>query len=153
MTDDIKDTADTTIDPAAAEPARIVPELTDDEREQAEKEGVKEAYKQSAQTNFATRSATETTGGGDRWPDRSEIMQFAGMIDLGLEEFEKAIAADAKPAIPEGKVAGLLGLERSGKNRTQYVKAMMKRLGVTSVYDVTTAGPAFTNDVTPITAL
>jgi len=129
------------------------PDLTDAEREEAEKEGVKEAIKKSAETAFVTRSEIEGESTGDRWPDRSEIMQYAHIVDLGLEAFKEAVKADAEPAIPESKVAGLLGLERSGKNRTEYVKAMMARLGVKSVYEVTNAGPGFTNDVTPVSTL
>lgn len=129
---------------------RPVPELTAAEREQAEKDGVKAAIAQSAQTNFATRSATESASGGDRWPDRHEIMPWAPTLDLSLEAFKAAVAADAEPAIPEGKIAGLVELERSGKNRTEYVKALCDRLGVKSPYEVTSAGPGFTNDVSSV---
>ena len=131
--------------------SNALPELTEDERIAAEKEGLKSAYARSAETQFSTQSATESPDYvGDRWPDRHEIMQFASMIDLGLDEFKKAIAADADNAIPESKVAGLLELERSGKNRTEYVNALCRRLGVKSPLEVTNSGPGFTNDVTPI---
>lgn len=126
------------------------PELTEAEKLEAEKEGVKQAVAQSARTNFSTRSATETASVGDRWPGRHEIMQWAHLVDLGLEEFQVAVAEDADPSIAEDKVAGLLELERSGKNRTDYVKALCDRLGISSPYEVTNAGPGYTNDVTPI---
>lgn len=129
---------------------RNFPELSDTEREAAEKEGVKAAYARSAETNFLTRSATETDSVGDRWPDRHEIMQWAHVVDLDLDGFKAAIDANAESAIPESKVAGLMELERSGKNRTEYVKAMCERLGVSSPYEVTNAGPGHTNDVTSI---
>jgi hypothetical protein len=139
----------------ANDPAEVkhYPDLGKSEREEAEKEGVKAAFSQSAQTNFSTRSATESESTGDRWPDRSEIQPWAHMLDLGEDEFVKAIDAKADVPVPEGKVAGLLGLERSGKNRTGYVKAMMDRLGVDDVYEVTSAGPGHTNDTTPINKL
>ena len=129
------------------------PDLSDSEREEAEKEGVKEAIKKSAETAFLTRSETEGETVGDRWPGKSEIMQFVDVLDLEVEEFKKVISGKADRQIAEDKVAGLLGVERSGKNRTEYVKAMMARLGVKSVYEVTNAGPSFTNDVTPTSAL
>ena len=135
---------------------KLTPELSQSEVAAAEKEGVKQALTQSAKTNFATQSATENNDPdytGDRWPDRHEIMQYAGIIDLGLDEFVKAVADGATPNIPEGKVAGLLELERSGKNRTEYVRALCKRLGVKSPTEVTGAGPGHTNDVTSITKL
>lgn len=133
---------------------RHVPELNDAEREAAEKEGVKQAYAQSAQTNFHTRSATESYDSQvDRWPDRHEIMPWAGLVDLGLDAFKEAIAEDAKNPIPESKVAGLVEIERSGKNRTEYVKALCDRLGVASPMEVTSAGPGFTNDVTEVNTI
>lgn len=131
-----------------------VPELTTAEREAAEKEGVKQAYAESALTNFRTRSATESyESQADRWPDRHEIMPWAGLVDLGLDAFKEAIAEDAKDPIPESKVAGLVEIERSGKNRTEYVKALCDRLGVASPLEVTHAGPGFTNDVTAVNTL
>jgi hypothetical protein len=133
---------------------RPVPELSDAEREEAEKEGVKNAITRSAETNFLTRSATESPEFvGDRWPERHEIMQWAGTLDLGLDAFKAAVAADAPVSIPEGKVAGLVELERSGKNRTDYVKALCDRLGVKSPTEVTSAGPGYTNDVTQLNEL
>jgi len=80
-------------------------------------------------------------------------MRFAPLIDLGLDAFKDAIAEDADNAIPESKVAGLLELERSGKNRTEYVNALCKRLGVKSPLEVTGAGPSHTNDVTPVSVV
>lgn len=128
-----------------------VPELSDAEKHEAEKEGVKAALAQSAQTNFATRSATESPEfEADRWPDRHEIMPWAHIVGLGLDAFRDAIKEDAEPLIPEGKIAGLIELERSGQNRTEYVKALCDRLGVSSPLEVTNAGPGFTNDVTPV---
>lgn len=131
------------------------PELTEEETIAAEKEGVKEALKQSAQTNFVTQSATENNDeyAGDKWPDRHEIMQYEYIVKLGLDEFKDAVKEGATPNIPEGKVAGLLELERSGQNRTEYVEALCKRLGVKSPTEVTGAGPSFTNDVTSLTKL
>lgn len=130
---------------------REVPELSEAEKLEAEKEGVKAALAQSAQTNFATQSATESPDfEADRWPDRHEIMPWSHLVDLGLDAFKDAIKDDAEPLIPESKVAGLMELERSGKNRTEYVKALCDRLGVSSPLEVTNAGPGFTNDVTAV---
>lgn len=134
---------------------KLTPELSKSEVAEAEKQGVKNALTQSAQTNFATQSATENNDeyAGDRWPDRHEIMRYAHIVDLGLDEFKKAVAEGAEPNIPEGKVAGLLELERSGKNRTEYVRALCQRLKVKSPTEVTSAGQGYTNDVSSITQL
>jgi len=134
-----------------ADQIRPVPELSEAERKAAEKEGVKEAYAESAKSNFAARSATESPDvQTDRWPDRHEIMPWSHLVDLGLDAFKDAIKPDADPLVPEGKVAGLMELERSGKNRTEYVKALCDRLGVSSPLEVTSAGPGFTNDVSQL---
>lgn len=150
MTKTTKPAAVNTADVKQQEEVKNFPVLTDAEEEAAEKEGVAAAYADSARTNFATQSATETTGGGDRWPGRHEIMPWAHIVDLGLDAFKAAVAADAEPAIPEDKVAGLMELERSGKNRTEYVKALCDRLGVSNPFEVTNAGPGFTNDVSSV---
>lgn len=133
---------------------KTTPELSSAEQKQAEKEGVKEAFKESARTNFATQSATENLDPdyvGDKWPDRHEIMRWAHLVGLGLDEFKAAIKEGAEPNVPEGKVAGLLELERSGQNRTEYVRALCTRLGVKSPTEVTGAGPGYTNDVSSLT--
>ena len=134
---------------------KLTPELSQAEVTAAEKEGVKEALKQSAQTNFATQSATENNDeyAGDRWPDRHEIMQYEYVVKLGLDAFLEAVKEGAMPNIPEGKIAGLLELERSGQNRTEYVRALCKRLGVKSPTEVTGAGPDYTHDVTSLSKL
>lgn len=49
--------------------------------------------------------------------------------------------------LTEGQIAGLLETERSGKNRTDIVKVLCDRLGIKSPYEVTSAGPAWTNPV------
>lgn len=132
-------------------PDQAAPAISDAEREQAEKDGVKAAVTKSAETNFSTRvPETETNSPGDRWPDRSDIMQFAALLDLSPEDFAKRVAADSDQPIAESKVAGLLGLERNGQNRTPFVKAMCERLGVKSPFEVTHGGPPYTNDVKPL---
>lgn len=82
-----------------------------------------------------------------------DIMGFEPLLDLGVNEFETRIAEEQDNPVPEEKVAGLLSLERAGRNRTPYVQAMCKRLDVKSPYEVTNAGPGYTNDVHPITEL
>lgn len=90
---------------------------------------------------------------GDRWPDRHDIMRWEHLLGLDLVAFEAAIDEKAEPAVPESKVAGLIELERSGKNRKQYCDVLTKRLGVSSVYEVTSAGPGYMNEVAPIIAI
>lgn len=129
--------------------------LSGAEQKKARAEGAKEAVKDAAKDSYMSLTDGVLPGDPpqDRWPGKSEIQQYAGLIDLPIEQFKKAIDGKQPSDVPEEKVAGLLGLERAGKNRTPYVQAMVKRLGVSSPYEVTDAGPDYTNDVSPITKL
>jgi hypothetical protein len=150
---DEKDTAQDPVDGVGVRNSAVEVTLTDAERAAATKDGLKQAVAESAKTDLATKSGLESNTAGDRWPDRHEIMQWAHIVELGVEEFVKAVAKDAEPLIAEGKIAGLLELERSGKNRTPFVKALCDRLGVKDPREVTSAGPSYTVDVTPISHL
>lgn len=130
------------------------PEVTAAEVEDARHQGAVDAISESAKHDYLTGGSMSTNVvAPDRWPDRHEIMQWAYIIDFGLDDFKDAVSAEPKSHafVPEGKIAGLVELERSGKNRTQYVQALLDRLDVESVYDVTDAGPDYSNDVTPMT--
>ena len=123
------------------------------EQAEARHEGSKEAAKEAAKDTYQYLTDGNLPGentGGDKYPGKSEIMQFAYIVDLGLQAFTDVITEKGDNAIPEEKVAGLLELERSGKNRTEYVKVLCKRLKVKSPYEVTSAGPAYTNDVSRV---
>lgn len=121
----------------------------------AQQEGVTEAIKENAKDtyNYLTDGALPGAEPGRQFFGSSDIMQFEPLLSLGVEDFEARVAEDAETPVPEEKVAGLLGLERAGQNRTPYVQAMMRRLKVSSPYEVTSAGPGYTNDVQPITRL
>lgn len=125
------------------------------ELDSARKDGVLEAAREDAKASykFLTDGALPGESDGQRFLGKDEIMPFAPIIDLGLDAFKERISEKADSPLPDDKVAGLLELERSGKNRTDYVKALCSRLGVDSPYEVTTAGPGYTNDVQPVTEL
>lgn len=139
----------------AAVKAVGLPEVGQAELDKAKKEGIKEGAKEAAKDAFAyaTDGPPLAPAEGPRYVGSSDIMQFAPLLDQGVEEFAATVAEDADNPVPEEKVAGLLKLERAGLNRTPYVKALMDRLGIKSPYEVTDAGPDYTNDMTPITKL
>lgn len=112
---------------------------------EAAKESGKEAYEALTDGNLPGSTPARQYIGMD------DIMQFEPLLDLDPEAFEARIAEDSDTPVPEEKVAGLLSLERAGRNRTPYVKAMCERLAVESPYEVTNAGPGYTNDQTPVT--
>ena len=127
-----------------------------DEIVQARTEGVIDAIKESTKDAFK-RGANE--GYGNAPGEERVIVVAADVLFLApvLELDEKALAdridENADAPLTESKVAGLLEMERSGKNRTHVVKALCKRLGVKSPTEVTDAGPAYTNDATPVSKL
>jgi hypothetical protein len=122
----------------------------------AREEGIADAIKESTKDAYK-RGADEGYGEGEdearTWVGTADIMNLLPVLDLGLDAFKDAIDEKADMPITEARVAGLLEAERSGRNRTEYVKALMKRLGVKHVHEVTTAGPAFTVDTTNISDL
>lgn len=119
----------------------------------AQQEGVKEAIKEGAKGTY--KALTDGNLLGDpparQWTGMDDIMQYAGILDLDPDQFAERIGKGGP--VPEEKVAGLLELERAGKNRTPYVQELMKRLGVKHPGEVTNAGPGYTNDIHPVTKL
>jgi hypothetical protein len=79
---------------------------------------------------------------------------LAPLLDLPLDQLSPRLANDkVTDPIDFETAKALLALERAGRNRTGYVKALMERIGVDSPYEVTHAGPPYTNDETAISAL
>lgn len=125
--------------------------------EKARNEGVTEAIKENAKDayNYATDGQLPGEPPARQWHGHDEIMQYEHMLGLGVDEFTAAISKDGPKngaPIPEEKVYGLLALERNGQNRTDYVRAMMTRLGLKS-NELPGGGPGYTNDTTNISAL
>lgn len=139
---------------AAAEAVGL-PKVSQSEIDKAKKEGVLEAAKEDAKNSyrFATDGNLPGEGGGPAYPGSDDIMQWEPLLGLGIDEFTARIADGSDNPVPEEKAAGLLKLERAGQNRTPYVQALCKRLGIKSPYEVTDAGPGYTNDVTNVTSL
>jgi hypothetical protein len=96
----------------------------------AQAEGVKDAIKESAKDTY--KALTDGGLPGEvpvrQFHGMDDIMQYEPLLSLEPDAFEEAVSEKADRVIPEEKVAGLLSLERAGKNRTPYVKAMMDRL-------------------------
>lgn len=134
---------------ASAVNVKVSQSELDNARKEGALEGAKEAGKNAYIYSIDNGLGAETSA--RQFTGMHEIMQYAYLLGLGVEAFEAAVKEDAEPAIPEEKAAGLLELERSGQNRTPYVKALMARLKVKSPYEVTQAGPGYTNDVSATT--
>lgn len=124
--------------------------------EKARNEGVTDAIKDQAKDAY--KYATDGQLPGEQ-PARqftdsdSHTNMIDGMLALGPDELEKAVDEKADAPLSEGQVANLLKLERAGPNRTAQVQILCKRLKVKTPFEVTSAGPAYTNDVSNVTPL
>jgi hypothetical protein len=119
----------------------------------AQQEGIAEAVKESAKDTYQALTDGGLPGApaARQFTGMDDIMQYAGLLDLGPDDFAQRIEQGGP--VPEEKVAGLLSLERAGKNRTPYVQSLMKRLEIDHPGEVTNAGPDYTNDIHPISEL
>ena len=123
-------------------------------------EGVKDAIKESTKDAYisgANEGYGDDATATQRFNGMKEVAHLNDLVDLPEDDLNDLLngKSDHPHAgrLTDAQVAGLLEVERSGKNRTSHVKVLMKRLGIKSPYEATAAGPAYTNDTTNITAL
>lgn len=128
--------------------------LSDAEKKAAMKEGAKEDAKETGKAIH--HAMTDGVEIGDaptnKYLGHDDVQQYADILELGVDEFERVASGKSDREVPEEKLYGLLGMERNGKNRTPYVKALMKRLGLKKD-ELPGGGPDYTNDVTPTSKL
>lgn len=135
-------------------------ELSEKEIDKAREEGaieaIKEGGKHAVAVDSGTTGDTEDLAEAARLrvaPDLQSTV-LAPLLDLPLDTLVERMSNDKVAGfIGFEDVKGLLHLERSGKNRTPYVQAMCERLGIKDPRDVTSAGPAYTNDVSNVSDL
>lgn len=135
-------------------------ELTRKEIEDARKEGALEAFREGGKS--AALADTGTQGDPEAMaeaeskrisPDQNTTF-IAPLLDLSLDALVPRLTNDKVPdPISLETAKGLLALERAGRNRTGYVRALCERIGVDSPVEVTPAGPPYTNDETSISEL
>lgn len=136
-----------------------LPDLSKAEVEKAKHDGAVEYIKDGVAGTMA--SDTGTTGDADAAAEaqakrvRADLntTPLEPLLNLGLDAFKDTVSEDADKPIDEDSIRGLLALERNGRNRTDYVRALMKRLDVKSPYEVTHGGPGYTNDVSNVTVV
>jgi hypothetical protein len=135
-------------------------EVSRKEMEEAQKDGALEAIREGGKA--AVLADTGTTGDKDDLADAARLRVdpallstvIAPLLDLPIDGLVQRLSNDKVQGFIDFETAkGLLDLERSGKNRTPYVEALCKRLGIDDPRDVTHAGPSYTNDVTNVSHL
>ncbi len=139
-------------------------EVTKAELAEARKEGalehVKESGKRDAATGLAAphydKDALERLAETQRLQVDSTVPStpLAPLLELSVDDLTRRLTEDEEDGyISFDQAKMLLSLERSGKNRTGYVKALLKAIGTDDPYKVTPAGPPYTNDETSVTEL
>lgn len=135
-------------------------EVSQKEMDEAHKEGALEAVREGVRA--AVLADTGTTGDEDAMAEAERLRVapdlqstvLAPLLALPLDTLVKRLSNDkVEGHIGFEDAKGLLHLERSGQNRTPYVEALMKRLGVKDPRDVTSAGPSYTVDVSNVSHL
>jgi len=128
--------------------------LTEAERAEARKEGAKKDVQDAAAESHRFLTDGQLPGGavGTQYTGWDDITMYAPALDLAPDAFKERIKANADSPLPEEKVYGLLHLERNGKNRTPYVRALMQRLKI-KADDLPPGSQPYTNDMTAITDL
>jgi hypothetical protein len=132
--------------------------VTDGEAKKARHEGALETVKEDAKA--ARKALTDGAQPGEPavtpYLGHDETNMIAHHLDRGVDDFQDLLNGKAKDApdlkLSDTQIYGLLALERNGQNRTPYVKAMMKKLGL-KADELPGGGPAYTNDLTSITDL
>jgi hypothetical protein len=135
---------------------KAFPDLSESELKAARKEGQIEAIKESAKAVFTSGAADEYGHEGNvaRFQGPNDVAHIQDLVDLPVEELQNVLdGKHNRGPITEARVAGLLEVERSGKNRTDRVDLLCKHLGIDSPYEATAAGPAYTNDVSHLKAV
>jgi hypothetical protein len=117
---------------------------------EAQMEGIQDAIAEGAKARFQQTDGSlpgDETGPGIVKTNDATHMDW--MLDLTPDVLTKTLTGkgDMSPTPTQGQIASLLEMERSGKNRTDTVKALCGVLGIKSPYEVTDAGPAWTNVV------
>jgi hypothetical protein len=115
---------------------------------EAIKENAKDAYQYATDGQLPGEPAQQRFMGSDRHTNLID-----GMLALSADALTEAVDPKADAPLSDDQVANLLKLERAGPNRTENVQVLCQRLGVKSPYEVTDAGPDYTNDTTNVTKL
>ena len=143
---------------AAKQPtdSEAFPSPTKAEIIEARREGVKDAIQESTKEAYKTgadQGYGDSPTTGKQLQGSKEVAHIQHLVDLHPDVLADVLDGKDVPGRPalgltEAQVAGLLEVERSGKNRTDIVQLLMKRLDIKHPSEVTAAGPAYTNDIT-----
>lgn len=98
---------------------------------------------------MTSKTKNEDVAEGSGIVKTNDATHMDWLLDLDPDALTKTLKGegDLSPIPTQGQIASLLEMERSGRNRTDVVEALCDVLGIKSPYEVTDAGPAYTNVV------
>jgi protein-L-isoaspartate O-methyltransferase len=126
-----------------------LPDLSKADVTKAKKDGALDAIRESAAQQFRSTDGV-AVGEADTGPQATyDVFHIQHLVDMDPDALKDMLngKGDEPVSLTEGQIGGLLEVERSGKNRTDVVKVLCDRLGIKTPYEVTDAGPNYTNDV------
>lgn len=124
-----------------------LPDVKTKDVEAAQKEGILEAVKDGAKQQFLSTDGVENNDPEPGIIPTYDVFHLQDLVDLDPDALKDRLNSKTEFGLTDGQIAGLLEVERSGKNRTDIVKVLCDRLKIDTPYAVTDAGPNYTNDV------
>lgn len=135
-------------------------QVSDKEIATAKKDGaldyIKDGSGRAVAANTGTEGDTDAMAEAEKYRVAADLHSttIAPLLALPADELARRLGNDKVEGHIDFETAkGLLHLERSGQNRTNYVKMLCERIGVDDPRKVTSAGPAYTNDATNVSDL
>lgn len=125
-----------------------LPDLSKRDVEAAKKEGALDAVREGAKQRFKSSDGVAVNDTEAGVTPTYDVFHLQHMVDMDPDALKAELDGKGTgPALSDVQIAGLVEVERSGKNRTDIVKVLCDRLGISSPFEVSDAGPNYTNDV------
>lgn len=127
-----------------------LPDLAKADVVKAKKEGALDAIRDSAARQFAQTDGNpvvDDPNPGIQQTNDATHLEY--LLDMDPKALKAALQGkdDSGLTLKQGTIASLLEMERSGHNRTDIVATLCDVLGIGTPYEVTDAGPNYTNRV------
>ena len=126
-----------------------LPDLDHADIDAAKEAGALDAVREAAKAQFQATDGVAVTSDPVGITPTYDIFHLQDMLEMDPKALKAALEGKGDGAfVPSlGQTAGLLEAERSGKNRSDVVDTLCAHLGIKSPYEVTDAGPNYTNVV------
>ena len=126
-----------------------LPDVPASKVKEAQMSGIQDAIAEGAKARFKATDGIEDNDPEPGITPTYDVFHLQDLVDLPPDALKDTLNGEGpRPvSLSDGQIAGLLEVERSGKNRTDIVQVLCDRLGIDTPYEVTDAGPNYTNRV------